>query len=339
MPSTITIASKEFSDIVRGKRFIALVIIFGLAMTAAIGSTYLTLVGSSASGIALPTGFLGAVGSNLVTMMSFFAPIMGLALGFDVISGERERGTLKTVLAQPVYRDSVINGKFLAALGSISLATIITTLVAIGGSVMALAITPTVEDISRLTLFMLFAIVFAMVYYGIATFLSTVTKKTTHSIIVGVMLWVFFAFIITTIASLVAFSAVPINIGPGGNSTATATTLAALSRRVAVESTIDSVTPNYHFTQIADYLLNVYSGVRLGIGGGSFTGGGGVVIGRGGNFTGRGGSGTGGGTTTTRTTTLIQSLGDAWPNMLVLVLATIILFVASYMAFTRQEIR
>ncbi|MCX8188678.1 MAG: ABC transporter permease [Nitrososphaeria archaeon] len=31
--------------------------------------------------------------------MSSFAPIIGLALGFDAISGEREKGTLKIVLA------------------------------------------------------------------------------------------------------------------------------------------------------------------------------------------------------------------------------------------------
>jgi ABC-2 type transport system permease protein len=322
MSKAFIVASKEFSDIVRGKRFLMLVIIFGLAMTAAVASTYLSLVGSSSgsSSIALPRGFLGAMANNLVTMMTYFAPIMGLALGFDVISGEREKGTLKTVVAQPVYRDSVINGKFLAALGAVSLATIVASLVAIGGSVIALNVTPTIEDITRLSLFMLVAIIFSMVYYGIAAFLSTVCKRTSQSIIIGVVIWILFSFIIGTVASLIAFSAMPIGFRPGGNFTQNQTpaVIEALRSRTSLMNTIESITPNYHFEQISQYLLQMYQGIRLGPGGGG---------------------GFDPGTTSTRTATVIQSLGYAWPNMLVLVFVVAITFVASYMIFTRQEIR
>jgi len=51
---------------------------------------------------------------SFIQVMVFFGPILGLALGFDAVNKERVNGTLSIVLGQPIYRDSVINGKFIA---------------------------------------------------------------------------------------------------------------------------------------------------------------------------------------------------------------------------------
>jgi ABC-2 type transport system permease protein len=327
-----TVASKEFSDIVRGKRFLILVIVFGLVMAMAVASVYLRVVQAAqqAGGIAMPRGFLGLAAYNLITTMSYFAPIIGLALGCDAISGEREKGTLKITLAQPVFRDTVINGKFLAAFMAISLAIIIASIADIGGSVLTLGITPTIDDIARLLLFMLFSILFAMTYYGLSAFLSTVSKRTTQSVIISVMLWAVFTFVIPIIATLVAFSLTPPSVRPFQNVTRpfqNATSrqeyerlIEAMRRQSAIIETIQSVTPNYHFNRVAQYVLQAYAGIRIGAGG---IGAGGVAQGQAG----------------TRNVSILESLIFAWPNILVLTVATIITFIASYIVFIRQEIR
>ena len=52
---------------------------------------------------------------SLMTLaIAIIIPIVGIALGFDAINSERTGGTLSRLLSQPVYRDSVINGKFVA---------------------------------------------------------------------------------------------------------------------------------------------------------------------------------------------------------------------------------
>jgi len=320
MPDMFTVASKEFSDIVRGKRFLILVVVFGLVMTAAVATTYLT--GIQAAGVpgraGMARGFLGAAGINLATMVGYFAPIMGLALGFDAISGEREKGTLKVTLAQPVFRDTVINGKFLAALLAISLATGIASIVDIGGSVLVLGITPTVEDVARFMLFLLFSILFAMTYYGIAVFLSTVLKRTTQSVIIGVVLWAVFTFVIPIVSSLVAFAFMPIRgvFTPGQNRTQSREEMERLTeelrKRTAITETINSVTPNHHFTRIAQSVLQAYAGMGMNPGAGQ---------------------------SVVRTVSITESLFSAWPNILVLTLTTVLAFIASYIVFTRQEIR
>ncbi|MEM1569717.1 MAG: ABC transporter permease subunit [Candidatus Bathyarchaeia archaeon] len=312
MPSTLTVALKEFSDIVKGRRFIVLVIVFGLLLTVAIASVYLTVMQNiNIPGIAMPRGFLGRAAYTLITMMSYFAPIIGLALGFDAISGEKEKGTLKIVLAQPVYRDIVINGKFLAALLAASLAILIASIVNIGGVAFILGVTPTGEEVARLVLFMAFSILFAMTYYSIAVLLSTISKRTAQSMIIGVVLWAIFTFVIPIIASLVAFTIRPIRIGQNMTREEMQRFMEELRSRTAITETINSFTPNYHFSRIAYYTLNVYTGAAIGPRN----------------------------PIETRNISIMEGLTLAWPNILVLVLVTAIAFIASYTIFMRQEIR
>lgn len=315
MPNTFTVALKEFSDIVKGRRFIVLVIVFGLLLTVAIASVYLTVMQNiNIPGIAMPRGFLGRAAYTLIAMMSYFAPIIGLALGFDAISGEKEKGTLKIVLAQPVYRDIVINGKFLAALLATSLAILVASIMNISGVVFILGVTPTGEEVTRLVLFIAFSILFAMTYYSIAVLLSTVSKRTTQSMIIGVVLWAIFTFVIPIIASLVAFTVRPIRIGQNiENMTREEMQqlMEEMRSRTAIMEAINSFTPNYHFGRIVQYILNVYTGMAIGPRNPAEA----------------------------RSISILEGLTSAWPNILVLVLVTAIAFIASYMIFMRQEIR
>jgi ABC-2 type transport system permease protein len=52
---------------------------------------------------------------SFIGFIAFFGPLIGLILVFDGINRETNNGTLGLVLSQPVHRDSLINGKFLAA--------------------------------------------------------------------------------------------------------------------------------------------------------------------------------------------------------------------------------
>lgn len=51
---------------------------------------------------------------SLVQFIAFFGPLIGLILGFYTINRERNEGTLSKLLSQPIYRDDVVNGKFVA---------------------------------------------------------------------------------------------------------------------------------------------------------------------------------------------------------------------------------
>ena len=52
-----------------------------------------------------------------MSFVGMVAPLLGIAFAFDAVNGERSEGTLPRLLAQPIYRDDVINGKFVAGHG------------------------------------------------------------------------------------------------------------------------------------------------------------------------------------------------------------------------------
>ena len=116
----IAIFWKEMADHFGRRRFVfllalvflaiiwALSVIFGTVEKAASSrEEFLFLRVFSSSSDVLP---------SLLFFISFFGPLAGIILGFDSINSERSQGTLARVLSQPVHRDEVYNGKFLAGL-------------------------------------------------------------------------------------------------------------------------------------------------------------------------------------------------------------------------------
>ena len=58
---------------------------------------------------------------SFVQFIGFFGPLIGIILGFDSINRERVSRTLSKLLSQPIYRDSVINAKFMAGVVTIGI--------------------------------------------------------------------------------------------------------------------------------------------------------------------------------------------------------------------------
>ena len=51
---------------------------------------------------------------SFVSVLSFLVPLVAIGIGFDVVNSERNQRTLSRILAQPIYRDALLFGKFLA---------------------------------------------------------------------------------------------------------------------------------------------------------------------------------------------------------------------------------
>ena len=50
----------------------------------------------------------------IVGILGFLISLMAIGFGFDAIDGEHNRRTLSRILAQPIYRDALLAGKFIA---------------------------------------------------------------------------------------------------------------------------------------------------------------------------------------------------------------------------------
>ncbi|MDD3539037.1 MAG: ABC transporter permease subunit, partial [Atribacterota bacterium] len=116
---------KELADYLGSKKFIIIFLI--VALTA--GTIIYVLHQSASSDVSQFTGeylflklftFSGGTLPSFLFFVSFFGPLIGIIFGFDAINSERSGGTMSLVLSQPIYRDALINGKFLAGITTIA---------------------------------------------------------------------------------------------------------------------------------------------------------------------------------------------------------------------------
>ena len=177
MQSLVTIIKKELADHFSSYRF---TIIFALIAMVSLIIAYMVglNIRQDLEGVAKPQFIFlmlftssGAIFS-LVQFVVFFGPLVGLILGFDTINRERNQGTLSKLLSQPIYRDTVINGKFLAGVVIIAVMMVSIVLVITGLGLIILGIVPGVEEIWRIFIYLLISIIYISFWLGITILFS-----------------------------------------------------------------------------------------------------------------------------------------------------------------------
>jgi ABC-2 type transport system permease protein len=214
MYGAITIYKKELSDHFSSNRFL---ILFALIAMVSLITAYMAglNLAKNLEGIAKPKFvFLlmftsSGVQFSLVQFIAFFGPLIGLMLGFDTINRERNEGTLSKLLSQPIYRDSVINGKFLAGLTIISLMVVSIILVVSGLGLTMIGVVPGVEEVCRLCIYVIISIFYLAFWLGVAILFSILFRTVSTSTLAALAFWIFFSFFIYLGASAVAGALVP----------------------------------------------------------------------------------------------------------------------------------
>ncbi len=151
---------------------------------------------------------------SLAQFIAFFGPLIGIVLGFDAINRERAARTLSKLISQPIYRDAVINGKFLAGLTTIAIMLVAIVLLISGLGLWVLGVVPGPEEVGRLAIYLVISIVYIGFWLGAAILCSVLFRGVATSALAGLALWIFFAFFMALGASLVADIFSPLPPGP-----------------------------------------------------------------------------------------------------------------------------
>ena len=308
------VARKELADHLLSVRFLILLAIVGLA---AILTIYAVAGGirelaPEASGepavfLALFTFRPEDVPFSFLTVVGILTPLLGIAFGFDAVSGERSEGTLPRLVSQPIHRDDVINGKFAAGLVVIGLLlTVFTVLVAAIG-MLRLGIVPAGSDVARLVIWLLVTFVYVSFWLGLASLCSVVFNRAATSAIVCLAAWLVLALFGGLFIGLLAdaISPVPDQATPQ-----------ELLANLRTEENIGRIFPAQLYRDATIVLLNPLertTGILLleQIDAADLS----------------------------SPLSIEQSLLLAWPQTVALVAITVICFAYAYVRFMRQEIR
>jgi ABC-2 type transport system permease protein len=131
---------------------------------------------------------------SFVAFLGFLIPIVAITLGFDSVNGEFNRRTMSRLLAQPIYRDALLFGKFLASLATLAVFLTALWLCVMGFGILLLGLPPSGEEILRGLGFLVAAIAYGGVWIALALVFSVVFRSPATAALCALSLWLFFAF-------------------------------------------------------------------------------------------------------------------------------------------------
>jgi ABC-2 type transport system permease protein len=234
-------------------------------------------------------------------------PLIGILLGFDAINSERTSGTLSRLIAQPIYRDNVINAKFVAGITTIVMIMGAIILIVAGYGLRMIGVTPAPEEASRLVFYFIFAVVYGGFWLALSMLFSLTFRSTAGSILTTIGLWLFFVVFFIFLVPLIANNVVPITSD---------STLGEAARNMELRQTISRFSPAGLFTEASSTLVAPSLGANIFL-----------IVSSAGNYF------------IPNPLSLSQSLLLLWPQLTGLIALTAVVFAVSYVVFMRQEIR
>jgi ABC-2 type transport system permease protein len=313
----MVIAAKEFGDHLLSVRFFVLLVVLGLAALIPMyfAADRIRAVATDASGA--PAVFLAlfTLGSEQFPQLradafvGIVAPLLGLAFAFDAVNGERSEGTLPRLLAQPIHRDDVVNGKFVAGLASIGIVLVAVIALIAGFGMLRLGIVPHAAEVFRLLAWVGTTFVYVSLWLAFGMLLSVLIRRAATAALVGFGVWLLATIFGGLIATLVAGFVAPFS----------GSTPDEILRSAGMQELITRLVPSTLYREASVVLLNpTVTQISTPTTIGQLE------------------------QAQQQIPTLLsldQSLLLVWPQVVALIALTVVCFAAAYVAFMRQEVR
>ena len=267
MNKIFIISRKEFLSVIRNRLFITIAVLF---LTLSILSVYIgsttkkaemrvyneritTLTQQGYSDLpAKPEIKTLTILFNLTEYVSIVGAILAVTLGYNTLINEKESGSLKLILSRPVYRDWLITGKILGNAAVIGILLILVFIFNIILLILVGGIIPTGIEVLRLSVFMVMAFFYMLIFLSLAILLSIRLTSSATVFFISLVLWMLFSFVIPQMAEAVKSNSTVINSITG--------TAYLLPQETTASRIINALSPVWHFRMIGSRLLEASSG-------------------------------------------------------------------------------
>jgi ABC-2 type transport system permease protein len=306
-----TVLAKETADHLSGPRMVVIeTLVFLIALVVAWFSTTTIRENIGESPflyLRLLTIAPDPIPFSCLFIIGLVTPVIAILLGFDAISAEFNQRTMSRILAQPIYRDALLLGKFLARLLALTIALVSLWLLVLGVGFLRLGLPPSGEELVRMLGFLVATIAYGGVWLAVAFLFSILFRAPATAALGALGLWLVFSFfwslvIRPLVATMIAGPAEDI-FGPN-------------PAYLQTSQMLDRISPNTLYAETAVALLQpatrtlgpvFLSQLR------------GALIGA--------------------PLPTAQSFILVWPQITGLIAGMIVIFAIAYMVFQRQEIR
>ena len=144
---------------------------------------------------------------DIVFVFEVVLSLMGLIFAYDAIAGERERGTLRLVLAQPIGRGQILLAKYISAMACLLVPLILSLLFAL--LLLTRSIPLSTADFLRIAGIVLTSFAYLSLFYLIGLLISVATRRTGTALMLAMFVW---GFLILVYPNLIRAT-----VNPGGD--------------------------------------------------------------------------------------------------------------------------
>lgn len=248
------VARKEMADLFLSVRFSLLLILLALIAAGGIYAAAGAVSEVAPEANEVPALFLRVFTLQpaqfvppLYQLIAFLAPLLGIAFAFDAVNSERSQGTLPRLLSQPLYRDDVINGKFLAALAVIATVLVSLVILVSGVAVLRLGILPDAVEITRLVTWTAVTLLYVGFWLALAMLCSVVFRSAAASALLAIFAWLILVLLFSLVVGIVANT-----VRPPGTDAADPATVA----NATFADGLNHISPSTLYSEATIYLLS-----------------------------------------------------------------------------------
>jgi len=201
-----------------------------------------------------------AVSKNFINYLTMVGALLAMILGFTSIQKERQGGTLPLIFSRPVYRDQFITGKVLGhalLMGALMLIVCVTTV----GALTAIGgVGLTADHLIKLALTMLMSWLYLLIFFLLAMFFTLWRPDDNQGLVLTIIIWLLFAFILPQIGDTMDLD----NQLPGGffaslgmDKAQQEAALQQFKWYETVRDGLEQLSPTKHYERISFALLGI----------------------------------------------------------------------------------
>ncbi len=178
------IAAREVSAALRNRWFM---LYAGCFAVLSLSLSFVAMAGSGYSGFA---GF-GRTAASVINLAMLIVPLMGLSVGSASIAGERDRGTLQGLLAQPIAPWELLVGKW----AGLALALAAALAIGFGSTALVMGLRETSAGFWSYAAIFGFSLLLAWAMLGFGMLISTFAKGAAPAQGIAVFTWLTLVFL------------------------------------------------------------------------------------------------------------------------------------------------
>jgi len=141
---------------------------------------------------------------DLLYIIKVILSLCAMLFAFDMVSGEKEIGTLRQSLSNSLQRPILIIGKWIGGFTSVILPFFMAVLLGTIFVTLSPMVDMNLDNLLKLGLFLLSSVIYLSVFFSLGLLISCLTHQSSSSLVISLFVWTILVFLIPNLGNILA---------------------------------------------------------------------------------------------------------------------------------------